>query len=327
MISQAARSLGQIHTDANPFHFHAFQDWAKRADLPSAAVLEPFAGMGKLITHLQDVQLCRAYAAFDIQPGRSDVAIRDCFTDFPKGFHVCITNPPWLAKNSATLRRLPYPDCGYNDLYKFALHLCLHHCPYVAALVPEAFIRSGLFLNRLQAFISINSPLFRQTNHPTGLALFGPNQKEGQLCRDIDLWADDRYLGGYYQLYRQYVPPLMANKSRIRFNRPDGNLGLIAYNLISGPSIRFCAPEEIEGYQIKPSSRFITRIAIEDSIPPLADLNQQLATFRQRTSDVFLTSYRGLRKDGAYRRRMDFRLARRLLQASVNSSTSAQGGA
>lgn len=101
-------------------------------------------------------------------------------------------------------------------------------------------------------------------------------------------------------------------KGDIRFNAPDGNLGLVAFDNVREASIRFCSISEISDYEIKQSSRFITRIAIAEP-PHISVLNHYLNELRTQTHDVFLSSYRGLRKDGMYRRRLDWDLARRII--------------
>ena len=313
LMLDTTRAFGQIYTIANPFQLTAFQGWADRADLPHKPVLEPFAGANSLIRHLESLGLCSSYEAFDIHPAAADVTFRDTFAAFPVGFEICITNPPWLAKNSARVRGLPFPDCAYDDLYKCALSHCLSHCGYVAAIIPEAFIRSGLFQDRLADFISIRSRLFLDTAHPTGLALFDPTPSE-----DIRLWADDRLIGHYHHLKARYLPPEIqehvgfAKDNAIHFNDPNGKLGLIAFDNVREASIRFCHIDEIASYEIKQTSRFITRIGL-DNPPPLAKLNSYLNQIRSTTQDVFLSSYRGLRKDGLYRRRLDWDLARRII--------------
>ena len=287
------RAFGQIYTVANPFQLTAFQRWADRADLPHKPVLEPFAGANNLIRHLERLGLCSSYAAFDIRPTATDVQFRDTLAAFPVGFDVCITNPPWLAKNSARVRGLPFPDCAYDDLYKLALSRCLSHCGYVAAIIPEAFIRTNLFQDRLTDFISIRSRLFSETAHPTGLALFDPTPSE-----DIRLWADDEFVGSFHNLKAQYLPPERQDcgtsytNQQVRFNDPDGTLGLIAFDNVREASIRFCHIDEIARHEIKQTSRFITRISL-DNPPPITVLNNCLTQIRSATQDVFLSSYRG----------------------------------
>ena len=306
-MDRDTRTIGQVFTVTNPFQLAVFRNWAAEAGLPDQPVLEPFAGANCLIRHLESLNLCRDYTAYDIKPAADDVVARDTLADFPTTYSVCVTNPPWLAKNSATARRLKYPVCDFDDIYKFSLSRCLDHCEYVAALVPEAFIRSGLFQDRLTDFISIRSRLFLHTHDPTGLALFGPRPKP-----DIRLWSDDQFIGFYHQLKARYLPQNAPAEIDVRFNALDGSLGLIAFDNVHEASIRFCHIDEISDYEIKHSSRFITRIWAENS-PSIDQLNLYLGQLRDDTHDVFLSSYRGLRKDGFYRRRLDWNLARRII--------------
>jgi hypothetical protein len=319
------RANGRYYTRGNPFQLEPFQMWVEASNLEQQTVLEPFAGakdIPRLIdaAHLQ----CRDWAFFDIEPGVKGIVQRDTLADFPKGVNVCITNPPWLARNSATRRGLPFPEATrYDDLYKYALEQCLTHCGWVAAIIPEAFIRSGLFLERLCDFISLipqkqdktnypsdkegrrRSVMFEDTEHPVGLALFAPNTSS-----DVRMWRSNRFLGTMSEL-RKYLPQPSSNRD-IVFNDPKGNLGLIAIDNTVSASIRFCPAEELKDYPIRVHCRSITKIGV----PWRADidmLNTRLKTIRERTQDVFLTAFRGLRRDGYYRRRLDWALARSII--------------
>lgn len=303
--SEQKRAAGRYYTRENPFSHPAFQRWARDAGLPRATVLEPFAGANSLIKMLRAAGLCDSFASFDIAPGDRAVRRRDTLADFPSGFSVCITNPPWLAKNSATRRGLPYPQTRYDDLYKHCLSLCLRRCDYVAALVPESFIRGGLFLSRLSAFVSLNNGMFADTEHPVGLALFTPD------ARETEIYCGVLRLGFLHEL-QKHRPLQTRNCSDIVFNSPEGNLGLIALDNNFCASIRFCEAAELDGYEVRESCRAITKILVPGR-PQIRAYNRFINSFRKNTMDVFLTAYRGLRKDGFYRRRLDYALARDII--------------
>ena len=125
MTLSEKRTRGRYYTRGNPFRLTAFARWAERAQLSSHTVVEPFAGSNNLIRMLRDVGLCRAYQSYDSAPMARDVAMRDTLQAFPTDYHVCVTNPPWLARNSATRRGLAYPETYHDDLYKHCLELCL----------------------------------------------------------------------------------------------------------------------------------------------------------------------------------------------------------
>ena len=305
------RARGRFYTAGNPFALAPFRDWAERAGLPGRRVLEPFAGAGSLIRMLQELSLCGDFAAYDIEPAARGVRRRDTLADFPSGFEVCVTNPPWLARNSATRRGLPYPGGAHDDLYKRCLELCLAHCPRVAALVPASFLQSGLFQARLEHYILLHRILFDDTENPVCLALFGPEPTAA-----VHIHHDEEYVGDLQELARSL--PVEKRARDLRFNDPTGALGFISFDDTRRPSIRFCGADEIQDHAIKTSSRFVTRIGGCGRVTPaqIARLNRSIAAFRRDTADVFLTPFKGLRRDGQYRRRMEFTLARKFINAT-----------
>ena len=309
--STKKRAEGRYYTVGNPFACKVFEDWAMRAGIADKTILEPFAGCNSLIDRLEEIELCDQWKAFDILPCAKGVRRRDTLASFPEGFDICVTNPPWLAKNSATARGLPFPECRHDDLYKFALEKCLDHCAWVAALLPESFIRANLFHERLTSFISLRSSMFRDTNHPVGLALFEPD-----TSTDVTVWSERERIGTLTEL-QAHLPQVKTQTQQeilrtIRFNDPNGNLGLVALDNTRAPSIRFCDPKELDGYSITHSSRALTKIHVPFT-PRIRDYNAFLDEFRARTRDVLLTCYRGLRRDGMYRRRLDWKLARSIV--------------
>lgn len=318
------RANGRYYTCGNPFQLDPFKKWAIDSDLEHQVVLEPFAGAKNIPQLINSTHLkCQDWEYFDVEPGAEGIVQRDTLADFPKGFNVCITNPPWLARNSATRRGLPYPDeTNYDDLYKYALEKCLAHCPWVAAIIPEAFIRSGLFLKRLCDFISLvpqrenktnqtrhkreTSSMFEDTEHPVGLALFAPD-----ITSDVSVWRNNLLLGTLSEL-RQHLP-MPSNNRSIVFNDPKGNLGLYAIDNTVSASIRFCPPAELGDYKVRQQCRSITKIGVPWSTN-IDILNSYIATIREKTHDVFLTAFKGLRRDGKYRRRLDWALARSIIE-------------
>ena len=317
------RANGRYYTCGNPFLLEAFNKWAIVSNLEQQVILEPFAGAKNIPQLIKSTHLkCQNWEYFDIEPGAEGIVRRDTLADFPEGFNVCITNPPWLARNSATRRGLPFPEeTNHDDLYKYALEKCLIHCPWVAAIIPEAFIRSGLFLKRLRDFVSLvpqrqhktmpeknkneTSSMFEDTEHPVGLALFAPD-----ITSDVRVWRNNELLGTLSEL-RQHLPIPSSNRS-IVFNDPKGNLGLYAIDNTVSASIRFCPPSELGEYKVRYQGRSITKIGVPWNVD-IDHLNTRLAILREKTHDAFLTAFKGLRRDGCYRRRLDWALARSII--------------
>ena len=305
-FDETKRAHGQYFTTRqNPFQLPPFIDWATNIGLSERTILEPFAGANHIIRSLQELDLCNHFVSYDINPSVYEVEARDTVQSFPKGFDVCITNPPWLAKNSATRRKLPYPDCQYDDLYKLCLMLCLSHCKYVAALIPASYLQSNLFRERLQSYILLHDMLFNDTENPVCLALFG-----SERCNTTTIYYDDKFVGHLADL--EASTPSPKKKRTIKFNDPIGRLGFISFDNTRNRSIRFCDTDEIKSYEIKISSRFITRISGDfgDVSQIIPKLNQSINQYRDATSDLFLTPFKGMRRDGQYRRRMFYSQAR-----------------
>ncbi|TXJ11599.1 hypothetical protein [Brachyspira aalborgi] len=302
------RELGQYFTTYNPFQNSGFLNWAYECDLSKTTILEPFAGSNNLINMLQDMGLCADFKSFDIEPKNKFVKRRDTLKNFPKGFKVCITNPPYLAQNSAKRRNLEFPNIIYDDLYKYSLE----NCDYVGTIIPASFFNANIFRERLSHYILLNSKMFNDTEHPVCLALFK------KYSEDVDLYNDNKYLGKLSDLNKK-LPKSNINMD-IRFNVPNGNLGLIAIDNTIEPSIKFVNGEEISPERIRVSSRSITRIMIPtkykiNSI--IEKLNYNLNIFRKETYDLFLTPFKGLRKDNYYRRRLDYKLAKKLIEETL----------
>lgn len=306
------RELGQYFTTYNPFQNSGFLNWAYECDLSKTTILEPFAGSNNLINMLQDMGLCTDFKSFDIEPKNKFVKRRDTLKNFPKGFKVCITNPPYLAQNSAKRRNLEFPNIIYDDLYKYSLEKCLENCDYVGAIIPASFFNANIFRERLSHYILLNSKMFNDTEHPVCLALFK------KFSEDVDLYNDNKYLGKLSDLKKK-LPKSNINMD-IRFNVPNGNLRLIAIDNTIEPSIKFVNGEEISPERIRVSSRSITRIMIptEYKINNIIEkLNYNLNIFRKETYDLFLTPFKGLRKDNYYRRRLDYKLAKKLIEETL----------
>lgn len=304
------RQNGRFYTEGNPFVLSPFKSWAKKIDLKNKRVLEPFAGSNNIIRALQQIGFAEQFTSFDIEPHNSKVKSRDTLSSFPRNYEVCITNPPWLAKNSAKRRGLMFPDTTHDDLYKFAIEKCLAYCPYVAAIIPASFVQSGIFRDRLNAIVLLHDQsMFMDTDNPVCLALFVPQSQE------ISIYYDNDFVG-YLDEIKSLVPKTRKDRKLI-FNHPKGELGFIAIDGTRGPSIRFCDSVEIGDYPIGNTSRMITRIKTDMQIEKelIHELNEQITAFRQQSRDVLLTPFKGLRKDGMYRRRMDYSMARHFINA------------
>lgn len=326
LVSNHKRAHGQFFTVGNPFLFPAFKDWFQAIPVlstPNPTLLEPFAGTNNIVRLMREAGYDYSWACYDIDPSASSfegctIRQQDTLANFPRGFDIVITNPPYFARNSAVRRGLPYPKTRYDDLYKHALDITLSHTPWVAAIIPESFITSGLFHDRLSAVISLTSQMFDDTEHPVCLALFSPAQDLSST--DFELYDQENFLGMYKSL-SSVLGPVPFGAVAWRFNDPRGVIGLNGVDNNKQASIFFVPGSSIPSSSIKHSSRANTRISGIPSDIDQAELiecaNDLLAQYRARTHDMMMTSFKGMRSDGRYRRRLDFTAARNLLDHAV----------
>lgn len=301
----------QFYTVGDPFKYQAFQIWFSR--IPSSAknvLLEPFAGANHIVNRFPH----HDWATFDIDPKHESIRQRDTLAEFPLGYPVCITNPPYIAKNAARRQGIPYPDTAYDDVYQLALHRMLDNCEWVAAIIPESFATSGLFRGRLQALLSVPERIFDDTDCPVCVAMFGPDETP-----DFDVWSGDSLLGPHSQLV-QVIPE--SALPGLHFNDPLGLVGILGVDNTRGASIQFVEGEAIPQSAVKPTSRSRTRVSSPHFSPRTVNSiiersNEILHRIRRESQDVFLTAFKGLRVDGKYRRRLDYTLARRILTQAI----------
>ncbi|MCA8448900.1 Eco57I restriction-modification methylase domain-containing protein [Burkholderia vietnamiensis] len=316
------KAHGQFYTTSSPFDTVLFKEWL--AQIPPAQRasmwLEPFAGAGNLPLLLSDVRDPAHWDCFDIEPGAEHVVRRDTLRDFPEGYAVAVTNPPYLAKNSATRSGLSFPACAFDDLYKLALERTLSNVGYVAAIVPDSFMTTGLFRDRLFGVTTLRRPMFDETECPVCLALFVPAAlKKGE---DF-LWSTDGAEPVPFETLRGSADHLVSSNTSVDwvFNAAGGSIGLYAADGTAQASIRFVRGETIDDASVKSTGRHVTKIGGLPRDVPLDALldrvNALLEAFRTTTGDALLTAHRGMRADGMIRRRLGFAAARALLNAAV----------
>jgi len=316
--------LGQFYTAANPFGHPRVQRWL--AELGSGGKwLEPFAGANHIVAMITATAGERNWQSFDIEPGAEGVETRDVLAHFPRGFDVVATNPPYLARNSA--RRRGYAKAleamkGWEDLYLRCIEECLTHVGHVAAIIPESFIGSGHFRDRLRFVISLTQAMFTDTEHPVCLAVFGP-----ETGNDFEVWSGERLVGTWSTISVHELATKRGGAKRhaMRFNDKRGKIGLYAVDGTEKASIRFTRRGEVAAGEIKHSSRHKTRIhvpSLRDADEAMleaviAESNRILARWRKNTGDVLMSPFMGLRGDGMYRRRLDYANAAAILAAAV----------
>ena len=242
------------------------------------------------------------------------IKYKDTLKEMPEGYKAAITNPPYLNKSVASRKNYDYPETEYNDVYKYAIDEMLKKVEYLAAIIPESFIKTNLFKDRLDSFTSINFKMFSDTEIPVCLALFGPNKTD-----DFKIYKGEEYLGTYKELCKERFNT--TTNIEWKFNDKAGEIGISCLDLKSKNNIYFCLGSEI-GEDIKSSSRSYTRVS---GLPNDIDINcfiekcnKILNEYRLRTDDIFLTAFRGLTNEGSIRRRLQFSIARDIMNTAID---------
>lgn len=333
---------GQFYTLGNPFAHTLVQEWFNNIpEVEKKTFVEPFAGANNIVKSFLEIypQVDVAqWEAYDISPEairtnevpELTLIQRDTLKDFPNA-DVVITNPPYLAKNSATRMKLDIvQEFGkYQDLYELAVEKMLEHADYVAAIIPESFLTRKLFKDRLYGFVSIVDKLFDDTDFPVGIALWVPEKTE-----DYPIYIGNLKAGNFQKI-KENTRVLNFDQSTygkvtVKYNIPHGVLGLKAVDNTTEPSIKYVKGETIDPTSIKVSSRAITRIQVlssdgEEIITEanldecIVEFNKVLAEYREQSSDIFLTSFKGLRKDGRYRRRIDWKTSSQIIIVALSN--------
>ena len=317
--------LGQFYTKNNPFDNTLFYKWLEIANFKNEIILEPFAGSNNIVKMLYDLGYKNKWICYDIEPSKINnfpnfiINQRNTILDYPKNFKIAITNPPYLAKNSATRNNLPFINTKYDDLYKVALDIMLKNNDFVAAIIPESFITQGIFHNRLYGIISLTYKLFEDTVCPVCLALFIPKNKKLNIIDDFIIYRENNFIVNFKNINRLKS----KNKYDWKFNDPYGEIGLFCIDNTKTKSIRFVLGNIIASNKITHSNRGVTRIkGIPNNVNIdlfINKLNEELNKFRDNTFDITLTAFKQLRKDGLYRRRLDFKSAKEILNYCLDN--------
>ena len=297
--------LGQFYTTTDPFSISdAFSAWYQMVP-KNTTILEPFAGAGHLFSYVK-----ADWKGYDIEPNHPDVEQRDTLKEFPTGYRVCITNPPYLAKTVVSRKKLPVV-LNHEDLYLDALQQCLDHCDYVAAIIPSTFWNQNLFKDRLYAWDKFDMQLFTDTDNPVGVAYFVPQKVK----------TTRTFINGKEVHLNAGNTPITIDFPVI-FN-PEG-LSPFLVNGIDTVDHNNIHIRKIDGFdtsklvdkdgKCKSTNRNMFPIVCEHlTDEDLPAINEMIDEWREETKDFYLTSFKSCKKDGIYRKRISFKEVRWIL--------------
>jgi hypothetical protein len=159
--------------------------------------------------------------------------------------------------------------------------------------------------------------LFLDTDCPICICCFDKNYDS-----NFDIFKGDLFLMDYHELKSRLKRFDTNCDISISFNDLNGNLGLRGIDSTEGSNrIKFCLPQDLnyDISKIKVSSRAITLIKVDIDVDTLFidRLNDILEDYRMRTHDVFLAPFKNNTKNGTRRRRLDFDLARKFINKTI----------
>jgi len=312
------RTLGQFFTKNDFWIKDHILEFIKSTK--AIIALDPFAGAGDLLIAAKKIGL-KKIEGFDID-NSLNWKLNDSLLHIPKiDNSITITNPPYLTNYSAKRKGIydsvkKYFDiCGYDDIYQLAVEKCLIN-DFGIMIVPETFINSKFPKNRLVSITIIEDRLFNDTENPVCVVCFDNKNKPYE---QIKIYKNEEILGNFGYFENMRMTP--HKNIQMKFNSPAGQIALRAVDTTNPQRpISFMRPKDIDYdlAEIKHSSRLITVIQMEaendiiDSI--IKHSNNLLFDFRKKTYDVLLSPFKGNKKNGERRRRLDYLTARAILE-------------
>lgn len=312
--------LGQFNTKSSIWLKPQVVEFIKKSK--SKIAYDPFAGAGDLLIASREILGFRSLIGLDIDEAL-DWQVNDSLIEIPKfDGAIIITNPPYIAKQSASRKKMDlskyFSTTKYDDVYLLALDKMLEAQDYVVAIIPESFINSNYKQkNRLSSITILEENPFEDTENPVCVACFDNRIKNFD---EINIYKNDKLINTLADILNIRIEP--KNNIDITFNTLKGWLGLRAIDSTDDIKyINFDFKDNIKydwENRIKVSSRHLTLIDID--IPDdlrekfIEECNSIIKDLRCKSSDVLLTPFKGNTKSGKRRRRLDFRLARAIME-------------
>jgi hypothetical protein len=321
-------SLGSFYTTKSGWLTDQVRGFLEKALAESSGtLLDPFAGDGHLLEAVKADPIIgkhvKQVAGFDVQ---GEIwPINDSLIAIPNPQRaVIVTNPPYLANHSAKRKGVDqlvakyFANSSQKNLYRIALENALASADYVVAIIPETFLLSTFPKHRLELAVVIQDSLFGDTDAPALVACFGKDERD-----NAHIFTGNQSIGKLSEILA--LRESSAPKHRIIFNDPNGRIGLRAVDGSDGNTpIEFIAANEFEypSDSVAVSSRLMTYLEVpavsDDAIPALiTKANALLASIRMRSGDLVLAPFKGNDRTGKRRRRLDYALARRILDNCI----------
>ena len=291
-------------------------------------IVDPFAGAGDLLYTFSD----HRWVGYDIDP-KMGWEVNDGLLDVPYWDNsIVVTNPPYLAKNSANRNDFDgykyFEDNNYEDLYQIAIYRVLAKYNHAVFIIPETFFQSKFFDEYIDMYTVIEENPFTDTDCPVCVVCFHKDDDDFMKfsTNNFQIYKNDKYLFNKWTLDDTLGEELNSSVyAHLDFNNPKGCLGLRGVDGV-GPEnrIKFAHPSQLDydTNNIKESSRAITTIDIDGvEVDELfiQTANVFLHNLRAMSKDVVLSPFKNNNKLGRRRRRLDYYWARKIIEKTMEA--------
>jgi hypothetical protein len=283
--------LGQYFSTSNVFNSEPLKVWTDTIPhWENRKILEPFAGGCDILNYFPNHE----FSCYDIDPQMEGIEYRDSIKDFPGGSSVCITNPPYLAKNSVSRKGVDV-TLKYADMYLDALEQCLEHCRWVAVIIPSTYIGLSQFKDRCIAIDKIDRVAFSDTQNPVCVAYFTQRETPTILT----------YVNGRRVYTNGHNTPTNTN-TNIKFNVSDGNYVLTG---IDSRKTNISISSDVGNFDrdkyLKGTSRNYVLFSADNL--DVDRVNEYIKQWREETGDYYLSAFKSPVGDNEYyRKRISF---------------------
>lgn len=312
--------LGQFFTKATLWLKPQVEDFIKNSKCNVA--YDPFAGGGDLLKAANDILNFKEIKGLDIDASL-EWETNDSLMNIPHIDNaIIITNPPYIAKQSASRKKIDLSQyfslSSYDDVYLIALDKMLEAQKQVVAIIPESFINSSYRQkSKIHSITILEENPFEDTENPVCVVCFDGKEKN---YNQIKVYKNDKLVNNLQNIFDIRIEP--SNSIKITFNTLEGWLGLRAIDSTDDKTfINFDYKENFDydwEHNIKVSSRHLSLIQIDVPCGKRDDFikrcNEIIQQIRIDSSDILLTPFKGNTKSGVRRRRLDFRLARAIME-------------
>lgn len=316
------KQLGQYFTKRDVWLKNNIKEFILKSKCTIA--YDPFAGSGDLLSVASKLGFNKTIG-LDIDRNLG-WRYNDSLTKIPHiKDAIIITNPPYLTDYSAKRKQIWKEVEGifrlteYDNLYLLALDNMLKAQDFVVAIVPETFINTKFPKDRVNSINVLEENPFDDTENPVSIVCFDNKSKSPY---DIKVYKNAHFSSTLGDLLDKQLTP--NKKYKIKFNCPSGLIALRAVDTTDPKRrIKFMQKHQLD-YDlkgIKKSSRLITVIDVKlnTNLENYIELcNKILNKYREDTDDILLSPFKGNMKNGIRRRRLDYKVARAIMETALN---------